>query len=118
MTFKGIDLSPLISALFSQVIVPVLGIAGLWLSAKAAAYFGAKTNKTKAEQAAENGAVPVVALRWSRGPALAVLPLDELLALIAGPDVVRFAPSLIISKADVQEGLARFARALAHVVKR
>ena len=53
MTFKGIDLSPLISALFSQVIVPVLGIAGLWLSAKAAAYFGAKTNKTKAETAAE-----------------------------------------------------------------
>ena len=43
---------------------------------------------------------------------------EGLLALIAGPDVVRFAPSLIISKADVQEGLARFARALAHVVKR
>jgi succinylornithine aminotransferase len=41
-----------------------------------------------------------------------------LLALIAGPDVVRFAPSLIISEADVQEGLARFVRALAHVVKR
>ncbi len=43
---------------------------------------------------------------------------EGLLALIAGPDVVRFAPSLIISEADVQEGLARFARALAHVVKR
>ena len=38
----------------------------------------------QAEQAAENGDVPVVALRWSRGPALAVLPLDELFALIAG----------------------------------
>ena len=43
---------------------------------------------------------------------------EGLLALIAGPDVVRFAPSLIISEADVQEGLARFARALIHVVKR
>ena len=43
---------------------------------------------------------------------------EGLLAVIAGPDVVRFAPSLIISEADVQEGLARFARALAHVVKR
>ena len=43
---------------------------------------------------------------------------EGLLALIAGPDVVRFAPSLIISEADVQEGLARFARALAHAVKR
>lgn len=43
---------------------------------------------------------------------------EGLLALIAGPDVVRFAPSLIISEADVQKGLARFARALAHVVKR
>ena len=43
---------------------------------------------------------------------------EGLLALIAGPDVVRFAPSLIISEADVREGLARFARALAHVVKR
>lgn len=43
---------------------------------------------------------------------------EGLLALIAGPDVVRFAPSLIISEADVQEGLARFARALAHVMKR
>ena len=43
---------------------------------------------------------------------------EGLLALIAGPDVVRFAPSLIISETDVQEGLARFARALAHVVKR
>jgi len=31
---------------------------------------------------------------------------EGLLALIAGPDVVRFAPSLIISEADVQEGLA------------
>ncbi|MFK3707932.1 bifunctional succinylornithine transaminase/acetylornithine transaminase [Klebsiella sp. NPDC088457] len=34
-----------------------------------------------------------------------------LMALIAGPDVVRFAPSLIIPEADVHEGLARFAHA-------
>lgn len=33
--------------------------------------------------AAADGDMPVVALRWSRGPALAVLELDELLALLA-----------------------------------
>jgi acetylornithine and succinylornithine aminotransferases/succinylornithine transaminase family len=43
---------------------------------------------------------------------------EGVLALIAGPDVIRFAPSLIISEADVQEGLTRFARALARVIKR
>ncbi|WP_152536681.1 aspartate aminotransferase family protein [Tolumonas lignilytica] len=43
---------------------------------------------------------------------------EGVLALIAGPDVIRFAPSLIISEADVQEGLTRFARALVRVIKR
>ncbi|ADP12452.1 Succinylornithine transaminase [Erwinia sp. Ejp617] len=36
---------------------------------------------------------------------------EGLMILIAGPDVVRFAPSLIISQREVQEGLVRFERA-------
>lgn len=40
-----------------------------------------------------------------------------LMALVAGASVVRFAPSLIISDADITEGLARFEQAVAHVVK-
>lgn len=42
---------------------------------------------------------------------------EGLLALIAGPNVVRFTPSLIIPEQDIQEGLARFGRALAQFVK-
>ncbi|SQI42199.1 Acetylornithine/succinyldiaminopimelate aminotransferase [Serratia plymuthica] len=38
-----------------------------------------------------------------------------MIALIAGPDVVRFTPSLIIPEQDVKEGLARFARAVARI---
>lgn len=40
---------------------------------------------------------------------------EGVIALIAGPDVVRFTPSLIISEQDVKEGLARFARAVARI---
>ncbi|MFI8415721.1 aspartate aminotransferase family protein [Serratia sp. NPDC078593] len=40
---------------------------------------------------------------------------EGVIALIAGPNVVRFTPSLIIPKADVEEGLARFARAVARI---
>lgn len=35
-----------------------------------------------------------------------------LMVLIAGPDVVRFAPSLVITEADIDEGLSRFVAAL------
>lgn len=38
---------------------------------------------------------------------------EGLLALVAGPNVVRFTPSLIIPERDIQEGLLRFERALA-----
>ncbi len=41
---------------------------------------------------------------------------EGVLALVAGPSVVRMAPSLIIPKEDIQEGLARFERAVAKVV--
>lgn len=38
---------------------------------------------------------------------------EGVLALVAGPNVVRFTPSLIISQQDIEEGLQRFERALA-----
>lgn len=38
--------------------------------------------------------------------------------LVAGADVLRFAPSLIISKEDVAEGMARFEQAIAQVAKK
>ncbi|APV37659.1 aspartate aminotransferase family protein [Acinetobacter soli] len=38
---------------------------------------------------------------------------EGLLALIAGPNVVRFTPSLIIPEQDIDEGIARLKRALA-----
>ncbi len=40
---------------------------------------------------------------------------EGLLALVAGADVVRFTPSLIIPQQDIDEGLNRFARALARL---
>lgn len=36
----------------------------------------------------------------------------DLMILQAGPDVVRFAPSLVVDDADIEEGLARFERAV------
>ncbi len=39
-----------------------------------------------------------------------------LMVLIAGPDVVRFAPSLVISEQDITEGLQRFEKALQQVL--
>ena len=41
---------------------------------------------------------------------------EGLLALVAGPNVVRFTPSLIIPDEDIEEGLARFEKAVAKVV--
>jgi acetylornithine/N-succinyldiaminopimelate aminotransferase len=38
------------------------------------------------------------------------------MCLVAGMDVVRFTPSLVIPDADIREGMARFAKAVAHVV--
>ena len=48
-----------------------------------------------------------------------ILPLaiDEgLMALIAGPNVLRMAPSLVIPEADIEEGMARLERAIATLV--
>ncbi|MBL4631541.1 MAG: aspartate aminotransferase family protein [Paraglaciecola sp.] len=41
---------------------------------------------------------------------------EQLMCLIAGANVVRFTPSLIIPDEDIQQGLARFERAVAKVV--
>ncbi|WOT04643.1 aspartate aminotransferase family protein [Shewanella youngdeokensis] len=41
---------------------------------------------------------------------------EGVMSLIAGANVVRFTPSLIIPEADIAEGLARFERAVAKVV--
>jgi acetylornithine/N-succinyldiaminopimelate aminotransferase len=41
---------------------------------------------------------------------------EGVMVLQAGPDVVRFAPSLVIEDADIDEGMARFARAVKSVV--
>lgn len=38
------------------------------------------------------------------------------MALVAGADVVRFTPSLVIPNEDIAEGLARFEKAVAAVV--
>jgi len=48
-----------------------------------------------------------------------ILPLaieEGLMALIAGPNVLRMAPSLVIPEADISEGMARLERAVARLV--
>lgn len=42
---------------------------------------------------------------------------NGLLVLIAGMNIIRFAPSLIIPDEDIKEGLARFEKAVAQLVK-
>lgn len=41
---------------------------------------------------------------------------EGLMVLVAGMDVVRFTPSLVISEQDIKEGMARFERAVERVV--
>ena len=41
---------------------------------------------------------------------------EKLMCLVAGANVVRFAPSLIISEEEIRDGMARFERAVASVV--
>ncbi|UTW07248.1 aspartate aminotransferase family protein [Pseudomonas benzenivorans] len=43
--------------------------------------------------------------------------VEGLMVLQAGPDVVRFAPSLVVEDADIDEGLARFERAVARLTQ-
>ncbi|HBH15648.1 MAG TPA: hypothetical protein DDY11_12115, partial [Leclercia adecarboxylata] len=39
------------------------------------------------------------------------------MVLNAGPDVMRFAPSLVVESQDIDEGMSRFAQSVAKVVK-
>ncbi|WP_237932585.1 bifunctional acetylornithine/succinyldiaminopimelate transaminase [Buttiauxella sp. S19-1] len=41
---------------------------------------------------------------------------EGVMVLNAGPDVMRFAPALIVENADIDEGMARFAKAVAKIV--
>ena len=49
------------------------------------------------------------------GQVLAAAEQEALMVLQAGPDVVRFAPSLVIDEVDIEEGLQRFERAVARL---
>ena len=62
------------------------------------------------------GAVLSAAYKGQAGALMAAAEREGLLVLVAGPDVIRFAPSLVIDKADLDEGLARFARAVSAFV--
>ncbi|MNE56550.1 Succinylornithine transaminase/acetylornithine aminotransferase [compost metagenome] len=42
---------------------------------------------------------------------------EAVMVLQAGPNVVRFAPSLVIPDADIDEGLDRFERAVAKLTR-
>ena len=55
-----------------------------------------------------------------KGKAKAILDaaaVEGVMVLQASPDVVRFAPSLVVEDADIDEGLARFERALAKLTQ-
>ena len=41
---------------------------------------------------------------------------EGVMVLNAGPDVMRFAPALIVESADIADGMARFAKAVAKIV--
>ena len=41
---------------------------------------------------------------------------EGVMVLNAGPDVMRFAPSLVVEEADIDEGMQRFAQAVAKVI--
>lgn len=61
----------------------------------------------------------VLSEAW-KGKAKAVLDAaagEGLLVLQASPDVVRFAPSLVVEDSDIDEGLARFERAVAKMTQ-
>lgn len=62
------------------------------------------------------GAVLNQQYKGKAGALMAAAERADLLVLVAGPDVVRFAPSLVIEQVDLDEGLARFERAIKEFV--
>lgn len=63
------------------------------------------------------GAVLSEAWQGKAAQFLAAAEKENLLVLMAGPDVVRFAPSLIIEPAEIEEGLQRFERAVQKITE-
>ncbi|MBP9956238.1 MAG: aspartate aminotransferase family protein [Pseudomonas sp.] len=61
------------------------------------------------------GAVLGEAWKGRAGEVMKAAQEEDLMILQAGPDVVRFAPSLVIAEADIDEGLVRLERALARL---
>ncbi len=61
------------------------------------------------------GAVLNEGLRGRARDVLQAAVSQGAMCLVAGPDVVRFAPSLIIPDADIDEGMARLERAIAEL---
>jgi len=62
------------------------------------------------------GAVMNEAWQGRARDVLAAATEEGPMVLVAGPDVVRFTPSLVIPKADIEEGMARLERAIAKLV--
>lgn len=62
------------------------------------------------------GAVLNKQYKGKAGALMAAAERADLLVLVAGPDVVRFAPSLVVEQADLDEGLALFERAIIEFV--
>lgn len=62
------------------------------------------------------GAVLNANYKGQAGALMAAAERADLLVLVAGSDVVRFAPSLVVEQADLDEGLARFERAIIEFV--
>ena len=63
------------------------------------------------------GAVLTDAWKGRAGEVMAAAQQQDLMILQAGPDVVRFAPSLVIADADIDEGLDRLERAIAKLTR-
>lgn len=62
------------------------------------------------------GAVMSPAFEGRAGEILPLAVEEGLMALVAGPNVLRMAPSLVIPEADIAEGMARLDRAIARLV--
>ncbi|MDR5892063.1 aspartate aminotransferase family protein [Halomonas mongoliensis] len=62
------------------------------------------------------GAVMSPAFEGRAGEILPLAVEEGLMALVAGPNVLRMAPSLVIPEADIAEGMARLERAVARLV--
>ncbi|NLD14834.1 MAG: aspartate aminotransferase family protein [Gammaproteobacteria bacterium] len=62
------------------------------------------------------GAVLSDSWKGKAGTFLAAAEQAGVLVLMAGPNVVRFAPSLVVEPADIAEGMQRFARAVRQVI--